>query len=91
MKNNFPQFCIGLKSTDSPMQKVSDDEKTYIYPTAYLCTATVGRDQSPLYRSGAGSNFCGTEMEIWAGFGTVGSTEKKLADYVFEGSFFMFS
>ena len=29
------------------MQKVSDDEKTYIYPTAYyLCAATVGRNQS---------------------------------------------
>ena len=28
------------------MQKVSDDEKTYIYPTAYLYTATVGRNQS---------------------------------------------
>ena len=35
-----------------------------------------------LYKSLAGSNFCGTEMEIWAGFGTVGSTEKKnWADY----------
>ena len=31
-----------------------------------------------LYKSLAGSNFCGTEMEIWAGFGTVGSTEKKI-------------
>ena len=27
-------------------------------------------------------NFCGTEIEIWAGFGSVGSTEKKnLADF----------
>ena len=27
------------------------------------------------------SNFYGTEIEIWAGFGQVCSTEKKWADY----------
>ena len=28
------------------------------------------------------SNVCGTEIEIWAGFGSVGNTEKKIgADY----------
>ena len=35
-----------------------------------------------LYRSRAGRHFYGTENEIWAGFGPVGITEKKLeADY----------
>ena len=35
-----------------------------------------------LYRSHAGRHFYGTENEIWAGFGPVGNTEKKLgADY----------
>ena len=35
-----------------------------------------------LYRSRAGSHFCGTEYEIWADFGPVGNTEKKIwADY----------
>ena len=31
-----------------------------------------------LYLSRAVSNFYGTEIEIWAGFGPVGSTEKNL-------------
>ena len=30
-----------------------------------------------LDRSRAGSNFYGTEIEIWAGFGPVGNTEKR--------------
>ena len=35
-----------------------------------------------LYRSRVGRHFYGTENEIWAGFGPVGNTEKKLgADY----------
>ena len=35
-----------------------------------------------LYLSCAVSNFYGTEIEIWAGFGPVGNTEKKIwADY----------
>ena len=35
-----------------------------------------------LYISHAVSNFCGTEIEIWAGLGPVGNTEKKnWADY----------
>ena len=46
-----------------------------------------------LYISCAMSNFYGTEIEIWAGFGLVGNTEKKLGQLwaTFEGSFFMFS
>ena len=36
-------------------------------------------DQS-LYISNVVSNFYGTEIEIWAGFGPVGSTEKKIGD-----------
>ena len=43
-----------------------------------------------LFISRAVSNFYGTEIEIWAGFGPVGSTEKKL-DWLwatFEGGFF---
>jgi len=31
-----------------------------------------------LYRSRARRHFYGTENEIWAGFGPVGSTEKKI-------------
>ena len=31
-----------------------------------------------LYRSRAGSHFYGTEYEIWADFGPVGNTEKKI-------------
>ena len=35
-----------------------------------------------IYRSREGSNFYGTEYEIWADFGPVGNTEKKnWADY----------
>ena len=47
-----------------------------------------------LYRSRAGSNFYGTEIEIWAGFKPVGNTEKKKLGRLwatFEGGFFMFS
>ena len=47
-----------------------------------------------LYRSRAGSHFYGTEYEIWADFGPVGNTEKKIAAVkyaTFEGEFFMFS
>ena len=31
-----------------------------------------------LYRNSAGRHFYGTENEIWAGFGPVGNTEKKI-------------
>ena len=35
-----------------------------------------------LYISHAVSNFYGTEIEIWAGFGPIGNTEKTIwADY----------
>ena len=47
-----------------------------------------------LYRSHAGRHFYGTENEIWAGFGPVGNTEKKIGGQLwvtFEGGFFMFS
>ena len=39
------------------------------------------------------SHFDGTEIEIWAGFGLVGNTEKKLGRLgaTFESGFFMFS
>ena len=39
-------------------------------------------------------DFYGTGIEIWAGFGPIGSTEKKGLDQLsatFEGGFFMFS
>ena len=39
-----------------------------------------------LYISQAVSNFYGTEIEIWAGFGPVGITEKKI--WAFLGRFF---
>ena len=35
-----------------------------------------------LYISRAESNFHGTEIEIWAGFGPVGNTEKKIGPIV---------
>ena len=39
-------------------------------------------DAKSLYISRVASNFYGTEIEIWAGFGPVGNTEKKnWADY----------
>ena len=47
-----------------------------------------------LYRSRAGRHVYGTENEIWAGFGPVGNTEKKVLGRLgptFEGGFFMFS
>ena len=39
------------------------------------------------------SNFYGTEIEIWAGLGLVGTTEKNLDDYekILRGGLFMFS
>ena len=45
------------------------------------------------YLARAGSYFYGTEYEIWADFGPVGSTEKKLGPIMsnFWGQFFMFS
>ena len=33
-----------------------------------------------LHRSRAGSHFYGTEYEIWADFGQVGNTEKKIGE-----------
>ena len=36
-------------------------------------------DAKSLYRSCAGRHFYGTENVFWAGFGPVGSTEKKRA------------
>ena len=47
-----------------------------------------------LYKSLAGSHFYGTEYEIWADFGPVGSKEKKIGavKYAsFVGVSFMFS
>ena len=43
-----------------------------------------------LYESCAGRHFYGTENEIWAGFGPVGSTEKEWRTLMsnFEGGFF---
>ena len=40
----------------------------------------------------AGRHFYGTENEIWAGFGPVGNTEKKMPDYehFLRSGFFMF-
>ena len=46
-----------------------------------------------LDRSRSGSHFHGTEYEIWADFGSVGNTEKKLGGRLwatFELGFFMF-
>ena len=43
------------------------------------------------YRSRAGSHFYGTEYEIWADFGPVGNTEKKVGGPImsnFWGRFF---
>ena len=48
-----------------------------------------------LHRSCAGRHFCGTENEIWAGFGPVGILLKKKLGYDYEQLlrvfFFMFS
>ena len=47
-----------------------------------------------IYISCAVSNFYGTEIEIWAGFGPVGNTEKRIWGQLsanFEGGLFMFS
>jgi hypothetical protein len=39
-------------------------------------------ESKSLYRSRAGRHFYGTENVIWAGFGPIGTTEKKVwADY----------
>ena len=42
------------------------------------------------YISRAESNFYGTEIEIWAGFGPIGNTEKKFGPIliIFWGQFF---
>ena len=50
--------------------------------------------EKSLYRNPTGRRFYGTENEIWAGFGPVGNTEKKVLGQLratFEGSLFMFS
>ena len=55
--------------------------------TVYICA------KSLYYISHGLSNFYGTEIEIWAGFGPVGITEKKIgADYeqLSKAVFFMF-
>ena len=55
-------------------------------PLTFICTGQFdkrshGLEQS-LERSPALGDFYGTGIEIWAGFGTIGSTEKKnWADY----------
>ena len=47
-----------------------------------LIANSVVMQAKSLYISRAVSNFYGTEIEIWAGFGPVGNTEKKIvADY----------
>ena len=51
-----------------------------------LIANSVVMQAKSLYISHAVSNFYGTGIEIWAGFGPVGNTEKKS----FEGGFFMF-
>jgi hypothetical protein len=49
--------------------------KKIAHPITYVTTKSS-------YRSCTGRHFYGTENEIWAGFGLVGNTEKKLgADY----------
>ena len=40
-------------------------------------TWNIAQESKSLHRSRAGRHFCGTENEIWAGFGPVGNTEKK--------------
>ena len=46
-------------------------------------------NSNSLYISHAASNFYGTEIEIWAGFGPFGSTEKKFGPIMsnFRGRF----
>ena len=54
----------------------------YITPTCTIFIKNSARLPKSLYRSCAGRYFYGTENEIWAGFGLVGNTEKRLgADY----------
>ena len=61
------------------MQKVSDDEKTYIYPTAYLYTATVGRDQSHYIEVTQGAIFVEQKWRSGLVLGQLAvCTEKKL-------------
>ena len=42
------------------------------------CTFDPSSMPKSLYRSRAGRHFYGTENVIWAGFGPVGNTEKKI-------------
>ena len=63
------------------MQKVSDDEKTYIYLTAYLCTATVGRDQSHYIKVSQGAFFVEQKWRSGLVLGQLAVLKKKWADY----------
>ena len=52
-----------------------------IFPLVDIFVAR-GWESKSLYRSRARRHFYGTENEIWASFGPVGNTEKKIwADY----------
>ena len=55
---------------------------TFIYFINSIEAAELWLQSKSLYRSRAGRHFYGTENVIWAGFGLVGSVEKKwVVDY----------
>ena len=68
--------------------RVKNFVKLFILPLPFnlvsvtVRSAVIHLQPKPLYISRAMRNFYGTENEIWAGFGPVGNTEKKIgADY----------
>ena len=71
-----PPHCITGVSTDLLFSVHPSAEVTLYTPRGN----ELDQHQQPksLYISHAVSNFYGTENEIWAGFGPVGSTEKKI-------------
>ena len=62
--------------------------KDYLIGHVKYWTKDLDFETKPLYRSCAGSNFYGTDIEIWAGFGPVGSTDYEQLLWAF---FFMYS
>ena len=95
-----PSSSSNCKNLSTTMRRNIDSPLSLTPRSASPCRSFMGRGKGvrlmarnrlntkSLYISRAVSNFYGTEIEIWAGFGPVGSTEKKIGSIKRWGRFF---
>ena len=76
-------MCLHTLQKVPTTASVSNGESMHLLVPRATKPSTILSLQQPksLYISCAVSKFYETEIEIWAGFGPVGSNEKKFADY----------